>query len=162
MFSSRGPSQPRDGTQVSCIAGRYLLAELPGKPIRYILLYIKNKQQGPTVQHRDLYSLSCNERGLPRWLGGKESPCQCRRHSFDPWVGKIPWKRKSQSIPVFLPGKSHGQRAWQAGIHGTAKPRHDLVTKTATVNSNGKESDITESGCTLESNTTVESNYTSI
>ena len=29
---------------------------------------------------------------------------------FDPWVGKIPWRRKWQPTPVFLPGKSHGQR----------------------------------------------------
>ena len=27
---------------------------------------------------------------LPRWLTGKESSCQCRRHRFDPWSGKIP------------------------------------------------------------------------
>ena len=48
--------------------------------------------------------------GLPRWLSGKESSCQRRRHRFDPWVGKIPWRRKWQPTPVFLPGKSHGQR----------------------------------------------------
>ena len=30
---------------------------------------------------------------------------------FDPWVGKIPWRRKWQSTPVFLPGKSHGGRS---------------------------------------------------
>ena len=30
---------------------------------------------------------------------------------FDPWVGKIPWRRKWQPTPVFLPGKSHGQRS---------------------------------------------------
>ena len=41
---------------------------------------------------------------------GKESACQCRRHGFDPWVGKIPWRRKWQPTPVFLPGKSPGQR----------------------------------------------------
>ena len=29
---------------------------------------------------------------------------------FDPWEGKIPWKRKWQPTPVFLPGKFHGQR----------------------------------------------------
>jgi len=49
---------------------------------------------------------------LPRWLGGKESICQCRRcreHRFDPWVGKIPWRKKWQPTPVFLLGKSHGQ-----------------------------------------------------
>ena len=28
--------------------------------------------------------------GLPWWLSGRESACQCRRHKFDPWVGKIP------------------------------------------------------------------------
>ena len=30
---------------------------------------------------------------------------------FDPWVRKIPWRRKWQLTPVFLPGKSHGQRS---------------------------------------------------
>ena len=33
-----------------------------------------------------------------------------RTHKFDPSVGKIPWRREWQPIPVFLPGKSHGQR----------------------------------------------------
>ena len=28
-----------------------------------------------------------------------------------PWVGKIPWRRKWQPTPVFLPGESHGQRS---------------------------------------------------
>ena len=32
------------------------------------------------------------------------------RHGFNPWVGKIPWNRKWQPPPVFLPGKFHGQR----------------------------------------------------
>ena len=46
------------------------------------------------------------------WCSGQESACQCRghrRYGFD--VGKIPWNRKWQPIPVFLPGKSHGQRS---------------------------------------------------
>ena len=34
----------------------------------------------------------------------------CRRHGFDPWVRKIPWRKKWQPTPVFLPGKFHGQR----------------------------------------------------
>ena len=37
----------------------------------------------------------------------KKSACQCRRLGFDPWVRKIPWTRKWQSTPVFLPGKFH-------------------------------------------------------
>ena len=47
------------------------------------------------------------------WLSGKESTCQCRNHRrprLDPWVRKIPWRRKWQPAPVFLPGKSYGQR----------------------------------------------------
>ena len=40
----------------------------------------------------------------------KEPVCQHRRCKFDPWVGKIPWRRKWQPTPVFLPEKSHGQR----------------------------------------------------
>ena len=34
-----------------------------------------------------------------------------RRRRFNPWVGKIPWGRKWQLAPVFLPMKSHGQRS---------------------------------------------------
>ena len=34
-----------------------------------------------------------------------------KRHRFDPWVWKIPWRRECQLAPVFLPGKSHGQRS---------------------------------------------------
>ena len=42
----------------------------------------------------------------------KEIACQCRRYTrygFNPWVGKILWRRKWQPSPVFLPGESHGQ-----------------------------------------------------
>ena len=52
--------------------------------------------------------------GLSRWHSGKESACQCRSrrvHGLDPWIGKIPWRRKWQPTPVFLPGESHGQRS---------------------------------------------------
>ena len=49
--------------------------------------------------------------GLPSWLSGKESACQCRRCGFHPRVRKIPWRRKWQPIPGTLPGKSHGQRS---------------------------------------------------
>ena len=52
--------------------------------------------------------------GLPRWLSGKESACQCRkhrRHGFDPQVGKIPWRRKWQPAPIYSPSKLHGQRS---------------------------------------------------
>ena len=48
---------------------------------------------------------------VPRWHRGKESTCQSKRSGLDPSVGKIPGRRKWQPTPVFLPGKSHGQRS---------------------------------------------------
>ena len=48
---------------------------------------------------------------------GKESTCKPRRPGFNPWVRKIPWRRKWQPTQIFLPGKPH------------EKSSHDLVTK---------------------------------
>ena len=45
------------------------------------------------------------------WLSGKIIHLQCRRPGFSSWLGKIPCRREWQPIPVFLPGKSHGQRS---------------------------------------------------
>ena len=52
--------------------------------------------------------------GFPGGAHGKEPACQCRRrkrHEFDPWVGKIPWRREWQPTPAVLPGESQGQRS---------------------------------------------------
>ena len=68
--------------------------------------------------------------GLPWWLSGKEPACQCRRSRFDPWAGKIPWRRKWQPTPVFLPGKSHGQRSLVGcSPWGHKRVGHNLATK---------------------------------
>ena len=51
---------------------------------------------------------------FPGGPSGKEPAGQCRRHKrygFDPWIRKIPWRRKWQPTPVFLSGESHGQRS---------------------------------------------------
>jgi len=45
----------------------------------------------------------------------------CKRSRFHPWFGRILWRRKWQPTPVFLPGESHGQRSWQAIVHGVTK-----------------------------------------
>ena len=64
-----------------------------------------------------LYALG----GLPWWLSGKEPSCQCRRPGFNPWVRKVSCRRKWQPTPVFLPGKSHGQRILEGSGPGTCK-----------------------------------------
>ena len=73
--------------------------------------------------------INCLE-GLPWWLSGKESTCQCKRHGFNPWVTKIPRKRKRQPTLVFLPGKSHRKRSL-AGYSpwGHKRVGHNSTTK---------------------------------
>ena len=67
---------------------------------------------------------------FPWQLRGKESSCQFRRCGLDPWIGKIPWKRKWQTIPLFLPGKFHGQRSLVGyNSWGRKRVRHNLATK---------------------------------
>ena len=49
---------------------------------------------------------------------------------FDPWIGKIAWRRKWQVTPVFLPRKSHGQRSLaDYSPWGRERVEHNLVTK---------------------------------
>ena len=98
-----------------------LEAQFPDQGLNPSLLAMKaprpnhwTTRESPTIRffffnHKVTYSL-----GLPRWLNGKESAYQCRKcrtQRFDPWAGKIPWRRKWQPDPAFLPGKSHGQRS---------------------------------------------------
>ena len=63
-----------------------------------------------------------------RWAIGKEPACQCcrpKRCGFDPWVGKILWRRTWQPTPVFLPAESHGQRNLAGYSPWGSRVRHD-------------------------------------
>ena len=62
-------------------------------------------------------------------LSGKESVCQCRRHGFDPWFEKIPWRRKWQPTLVSLTEKFYGQKNLVGySPWGHRRAGHDLVT----------------------------------
>ena len=54
------------------------------------------------------------------------------RCGFDPWVGKIPWRRAWQPTPVFLPGESHGQRSL-AGYSPQGRKESDTTEVTAQI-----------------------------
>ena len=55
--------------------------------------------------------LRCYYLGLSWWQRQERICLQCRGPRFDPWVGKISWRREWLPTLVFLPGKSHGQRS---------------------------------------------------
>ena len=66
-----------------------------------------------SLQSRRIRTPPLDLRGFPGGGSSKEPACQCRRCKrlrFDPWVGKIPWRREWQPTPVFLSGEFHGQR----------------------------------------------------
>ena len=48
---------------------------------------------------------------IPWWLRWWRIHLQSGKPGFNPWVGKIPWRRAWQPISVFLPGEFHGQRS---------------------------------------------------
>ena len=63
------------------------------------------------IREKWIDSISINPQGFPWWHSSKEPICQCRRPGFNPWIRKIPRRRKWEPTPEFLPGKSHEQRS---------------------------------------------------
>ena len=77
---------------------------------------------------------------FPWWLRWWRIHLQCGTPGFDPWVGKIPWRREQLPTPVFWPGELHGQRSlagyspwgcrvgWPSDFHFTSSPNSGLDT----------------------------------
>ena len=64
--------------------------------------------------------------GIPWWLRGQSVCLQCRLPGFNPWVRKIPWRRKRQPTPVFLPGESHGWKSLM-GYSPRGRKESDMI-----------------------------------
>ena len=76
--------------------------------------------------------LECVRKGFPG-RNGKESACQCRRlkrHGFDSWVRKIPWRRKWQPIPDSSLENSMDRGVWRATVPGVTKSQTWLSMST--------------------------------
>ena len=71
-------------------------------------------------------------RGFPGGSLVKNPPAKMQETRFDPWVGKIPWRRAWQPTPVFLPGESHGQKSPWATVHRVTKSQTQLSNYTTT------------------------------
>ena len=71
-------------------------------------LFLGNVKAEQSRLHLPVFSIRCACR-----VASQVATCcvgDIRENGFDPWVRKIPWRRKLQPTPVFLPGKSHGQK----------------------------------------------------
>ena len=91
--------------------------------IKSSILSVIRKRQIKTTR-RNYYTLS----RMSKIKMAKYTVClQCRRPGFDPWVGKIPWRREWLPTPVFLLGEVHGQRSLAGYIvHGVVKSQTEL------------------------------------
>ena len=97
---------------------------------------------GPRQFRRRIPSLAWESQGwsaggdqLPLWTSlvaqTIKSLPPLQTPGFDPWIRKIPWRRKWQPTPVFLPGESHGQRSL-VGYMRLHRVGHDWMTNTFT------------------------------
>ena len=101
------PSPPRFGVPSCCKSGGHLLCESLFLGSLFCSASVYLPYRCHPVMMTEPFSLMCSYTGLPWWLSGKESACQRRRcMGFNPWVGNIPWRKKWQPTPVFLPGES--------------------------------------------------------
>ena len=73
-----------------------------------------------SLSHFNLYH-SSRHVGLPRWLSGKESTCQCRRCGFDPWVRKTPGVGNGNPLQYSCLENSMDRRPWWAMVYGVEK-----------------------------------------
>ena len=86
--------------------------------MKFTVFYFKENSSGRILELSVLF------------LVAQESTHQCRRFRFDPYVRKILWRRKCQPNPLFLHGKSHGQRSLTGySPWGCKRVRHDSATK---------------------------------
>ena len=109
---SRGSSQPKDRTQVSCITGRFFTIWTTREASDFLKKARKQKSK-VTV-------------GFPGGASGKEPTCPCRRRSLNPWVGKMPWRRAWQPTPVFPWTEELGGLQF-IGLHRVGHDWNDLA-----------------------------------
>ena len=87
---------PGDLPDLTCIAGRFFTTEPPGKSK---IKRLKEHKRANLRDNTGVQGSQCNS-------AFKESTCNAGDPRFDSWVGKIPWRRNSLPIPVFLPAIS--------------------------------------------------------
>ena len=77
-----------------------------GTQVHSWLIHVNGWQKPP--QYCKLISLQLKTRNKQTNKKKKRIHLQFRRPGFDPWVGKIPWRKERLPTPVFWPGEFHG------------------------------------------------------
>ena len=116
-FSSRAPRQPCPGHHPESSLQAVQKGLLCPAPLPFVL------SEHAAHQARLLLST----------FYGKEPACQCRRHKrqgFDPWVGKIPWRRQWQPTPAFLLENPLDRGAWWAAVPEVTQSHTQLSAHT--------------------------------
>ena len=102
------PTQESNLGPLNC---RWILYQLS-----YQRILLSNRKEWTVNTHSNMdefqnhYDENIGNKSFSGGTSGTESACHCRRCGFDPWVGKISWRRAWQPTPVFLLRESHGQR----------------------------------------------------
>ena len=80
--------------------------------LRTIFFFLTKSGNIPLVSLcRECLGITSSNLKVVQWLKKKKIHLPSRRCSFNPWVGKIPWRREWKPTPVLLLGESHGQRS---------------------------------------------------
>ena len=80
--------------------------------------------------------------GLPWWLRQGRICLQCGKPGFDPWIGKIPWRRAWQPNPVVLPGEIlRTEEPGRLQSMGSQRVGHDWATKQSTAKKLGSKTE---------------------
>ena len=122
-----------------------------GLEMKWLAQELPVSQHWPENSNLTYLTQTC---GFPGATSGKINPpvnAGDMRHGFDPWVGKIPWRRAWQSTPIFLAGESHGQRSLTATVYRVRKSQRQLKWLSMQRNTNLVSFNCTTSWCFLES-----------
>ena len=92
------------------------------------------------VSESAIWFCSTRDMGFSWLLRWSRICLQCRRPGFNPWVGKIPWRREWQSTPIFIPGEFHGQRSLEgySPLGCKESDKTERLTHTREINSTQK------------------------
>ena len=137
---SRGSSPSRDWMCISCVTwiSRCILYHCATWEVlvmlctwQLLLIYLQNTYKNIFFLLKLCFN-NMSTWGLPWWLNGKESTFQCRRRAFDSWTGKIPWRKKWPSTPLFFAWKipwGGGEEPGGLQSMGSQRVGHNWATK---------------------------------